>query len=308
MSNNITKPLESFQSIDDFACGGLVIDENKIIVYANNYLKHEFGWLSINLVGNEIDKILTRSSKIFYQSYLVPLLLHDKKCEEIQLNIMDATGKRIPVIVNVNVDESGFSYWSLFNASKRDKLYQELINTREQLEVQAESLKSLASIDELTGLLNRREIIKRSKLLLDQAARSNFSVCFVMLDIDYFKKVNDDYGHTEGDRILSELGQCLGSFGRKTDLIGRYGGEEFLLVFPDTDADTAVLLSKRLHEKISIIKTEDKPITVSMGISTNKILDSTYDEIFHQADVALYQAKNLGRNRTQLYDSENIDD
>ena len=302
MSNKKIKPLGyGCQSIDDFPCGGLVIDSNRVIVYSNVYLKREFGWSSHALVGSHIAKILTRSSKIFYQSYLLPMLLHDKKCEEIQLNIMDATGKRIPIVVNVNVDELGFSYWSLFNASKRDKLYEELINAREQLEAQAEALKVLASIDELTGLLNRREMIRRSKLLLDQASRSNFTVSFMMIDIDYFKTVNDNYGHAEGDRILSELGQYLNIFGRKTDLVSRYGGEEFLLVFPDTDVDTAILLSKRLHKGISTILIEDKPITVSIGISSNKVLDSTYDEIFHQADIALYQAKNSGRNRTELY-------
>jgi diguanylate cyclase (GGDEF)-like protein len=292
-------------SIDNFPCGGLVIDQGGVIVYSNIYVERELGWSLDSLIGERIDKILTRSSKIFYQSYLTPMLIHDKKCEELQLTILSSTGIRIPTVVSIRLDELGTSYWSLFNATKRDKLYEELINVRAQLESQADALKKLASFDELTGLLNRREILNRSTTLLEQAARSGFIVCFVMLDIDHFKKVNDNYGHAEGDRILKALGQCLINFGRKTDLIARYGGEEFLLVLPDTDINQTMMLSQRLHEEIAtILLINGKPITASIGVSTNQKLGCTFDDIFNQADIALYKAKSTGRNKTVLYEKD----
>jgi diguanylate cyclase (GGDEF)-like protein len=297
--------MTDYFSIDNFPCGGLVIDKGGVIVYSNSYIERELGWSFDSLIGERIDKILTRSSKIFYQSYLAPMLIHDKKCEELQLTILNSKGIRIPTVVNVRVDDLGISYWSLFNATKRDKLYEELINTRAQLESQADALKKLASVDELTGLLNRREVLNRSTTLLEQAARSAFMVCFVMIDIDHFKKVNDNYGHAEGDRVLKALGQCLINFSRKTDLISRYGGEEFLLVFPDTAIDQTMMLSERLHEEISnILLINGKPITVSIGVSYNRKLACTFDDIFNQADIALYKAKSTGRNRTVLYETD----
>ncbi len=288
-------------SPDNFASGALVTNSSRIITYVNSYFTNELLWKPGELIGKNADVIFTQSSRIFFQSYLIPTLLHEKICEEMQLIIFNAQGLRIPITVNARIDDDGCIYWSFFNASKRDKLYEELIQTRETLNEQAEQLKLLASTDELTGLLNRREMKYRSGLVLEQAVRSNQSVSLLMLDIDYFKKINDTFGHLEGDRVLKELGQVLNDFARQTDLVSRFGGEEFLIMLPDTNQNDTLLFCKRLHKLIANISVGDAPMTISIGVSfcDDKV---SFTDLFTQADSAVYKAKELGRNRTEIYD------
>jgi diguanylate cyclase (GGDEF)-like protein len=124
-----------------------------------------------------------------------------------------------------------------------------------------------------------------------------------MIDIDHFKKVNDSLGHAEGDRVLREVGLRLQTFGRQTDLIARFGGEEFIMLLPDTDAADANQLAARLHKLISEIEVDNLPVTVSIGVTMNDG-SQTLDELTKQADLALYQAKESGRNRTIFYQED----
>ncbi|TWX63102.1 diguanylate cyclase [Colwellia sp. C1TZA3] len=286
-------------SLDSFPCGALITNSSRIITYINSYFTNQLLWKPNYLIGKSVDILFTQSSRIFFQSYLIPTLLHEKTCEEMQLIILNADGQRIPITVNASLSVDGSIYWSLFNASKRDQLYEELIKTRETLEIQAEKLKLLASTDELTELLNRREMKHRSSLMLEQAARSHYSVSLLMLDVDHFKKINDTMGHVEGDRVLKKLGQLLKGFGRKTDLISRFGGEEFLIMLPDTNKSDTLLLCHRLHKLIAEIKVGNSSLTVSIGLS---ICDKkiSFTDLFTQADNAMYKAKALGRNRTEI--------
>jgi len=291
-------------SLDSFPCGALVTNSARVITYINSYFTKQLLWQPNDLMGKSVDVLFTQSSRIFYQSYLIPTLLHEKVCEEMQLIIFHADGRRIPITVNASLRADGCIYWSLFNASKRDQLYEELIKTRKTLEIQAEKLKLLASTDELTELLNRREMKYRSGLMLEQAARSHYSVSLLMLDVDHFKKINDTMGHLEGDRVLKKLGQLLKEFGRKTDLISRFGGEEFLIMLPATTKSDTLLLCLRLHKLIAEIKVGDSSLTVSIGVS---ICDEpiSFIDLFTQADNAVYQAKARGRNRTEVYLNNN---
>jgi diguanylate cyclase (GGDEF)-like protein len=298
MQNNNDEVLNF--SPDNFPCGAFVTNSSRIITYVNSYFSSELLWKPEELIGKNADVIFTQSSKIFFQSYIIPTLLHEKTCEEMQLIIFNAKGVRIPITVNAHISDDDCIYWSFFNASKRDQLYEELLKTRETLEEQAEQLKLLASIDELTELLNRREMKYRSTLLLEQSARSHQSVGLLMLDIDYFKKINDTFGHLEGDRVLKELGQNLKQFCRQTDLVARIGGEEFLIMLPDTNKTETLLFCKRLHQSIANIKVDNSPLQVSIGVSVSDDKIS-FTDFYAQADNAVYKAKELGRNRTEVY-------
>jgi diguanylate cyclase (GGDEF)-like protein len=287
-------------SAENFPCGALVTNSSRIITYVNAYFTTDLLWEPGELIGKNADVIFTKASRIFFQSYLIPTLLHEKVCEEMQLIIFNAAGARIPITVNARIDDNGCIYWSFFNATKRDELYEELIKTREELEVQAEQLKSLASTDYLTGLLNRREMKYRSVLALELAGRSHRPIGLLMIDIDNFKKINDTFGHLEGDRILEELGQLLKKHSRQTDLVSRFGGEEFLIMLPDTNNIDALLFCERLHALIAQIKVGDGLLTVSIGasVSNDKV---EFTDLFTQADNAVYKAKELGKNRTEVY-------
>jgi diguanylate cyclase (GGDEF)-like protein/PAS domain S-box-containing protein len=295
--NNVTP---TTYSVDCFLCGALITDSKNTIVYVNNYFESHLLWKADELVGQNINKILTKSSRIFFQSYLIPTVLHEKKSEEMQLIIFNGQGRKTPMTINAQINEEGLVFWSLFNATKQDQLYDELIKTREKLEEQAEKLRSLAATDELTGLLNRREMNYRSGLLLDQSLRSKQTIALLVIDIDNFKIINDTFGHLEGDRVLKELGQVLKNFGRQTDLISRYGGEEFLIMLPDTDKKGAVLFCNSLHTLIATVLVNDNPVTVSIGLTISNNTKSFLD-LFTRADNAVYEAKARGKNRTQLY-------
>ena len=299
--DKVDKKLADY-SADHFLNGALVTNADNIIVYANTYFQKELQWNCNELIGKSVDKIIAKSSKIFLQSYVLPTLLHEKACQEMQLIMLSAQGERMAVTVNAQLDEKGYIYWSFFNATQRDKLYDELIKTREKLESQTERLQSLASTDELTNLLNRREMNCRSVLLLEQAMRSKQSVALLIIDIDNFKVVNDTFGHLEGDRVLKELGQRLKHFGRQTDLISRYGGEEFLIMVPDTNKADTLSFCQRLHLLIAEIKVGNRPVTASIGVSLSTA-KTTFTDLFAQADNAVYEAKERGKNRTQLYDN-----
>lgn len=299
--DKVDKKLADY-SADHFLNGALVTNADNIIVYVNTYFQKELQWNCNELIGKSVDKIIAKSSKIFLQSYVLPTLLHEKACQEMQLIMLSAQGERMAVTVNAQLDEKGYIYWSFFNATQRDKLYDELIKTREKLESQTERLQSLASTDELTNLLNRREMNCRSVLLLEQAMRSKQSVALLIIDIDNFKVVNDTFGHLEGDRVLKELGQRLKHFGRQTDLISRYGGEEFLIMMPDTNKADTLSFCQRLHLLIAEIKVGNRPVTASIGASLSTA-KTTFTDLFAQADNAVYEAKERGKNRTQLYDN-----
>lgn len=285
---------------DAFQSGALITDKNREIVYANAYFSDELNWKIETLLGKSSDDLFTHSSKIFFESYLMPLLIHEKKCEEIQLALLDGNNNRISIIVSAKMDEQGYIYWSFFNASKRDKLYEELIVTRKELEAQAEVLKSMASTDELTGLMNRRELNLRAPELINQSKRYAHNIALIMIDIDHFKKVNDTFGHIEGDRVLKSLGHRLQKFGRQTDLIARFGGEEFIMLLPDIEINDAYLFAERLHKLVSEVEVNNTPITVSIGITISDGSQNLH-RLSQQADGALYMAKNNGRNRTELY-------
>jgi diguanylate cyclase (GGDEF)-like protein len=285
---------------DEFQSGALITNVNREIVYANSYFYYELNWTLKKLLGQSSDDLFTISSKIFCESYLMPLLIHEKKCEEMQLTLFDGNGKRVPVIVSAKMDEQSCIYWSFFNASKRDKLYEELIDARKELEAQAKTLKLMASTDELTGLMNRRELNLRAPELINQAKRYTHNIALLMIDIDHFKKINDAHGHLEGDRVLKALGQKLQKFGRQTDLIARFGGEEFIMLLPDTNTSDAKIFARRLHQLTSGIEVNHAPVTVSIGITMTDGSHSL-DDLTNQADGALYEAKKNGRNKTEFY-------
>lgn len=285
---------------DSFPNGALVTNSSNIIIFVNNYFTTELLWKPDELIGESTDLIFTKSSTIFFQSYIIPTLLHEKTCEEMQLTIFNEKRARISITVNASLNDDGYIYWSFFNASKRDKLYDELIKTREKLIEQTEKLKLLASTDELTGLLNRREMKYLSHLALKEAKIYHHSVSLIIIDIDHFKKVNDNFGHLEGDRVIKELGKLLKQSSKESDLVSRFGGEEFLIMLPGTNKSDTLLFCQRLHQLITNITVADISLKVSIGVS---IFDNdiSFTDLLSQADSALYKAKSLGRNRTELY-------
>jgi two-component system cell cycle response regulator len=166
-------------------------------------------------------------------------------------------------------------------------------------------LEALATTDPLTRVLNRRALLDRLNAEVDRARRYDSGLSLLLLDVDFFKHINDTAGHLAGDSVLRQLGTLLADAMRKVDVVARYGGEEFVAILPQTSHDGAVAFAERLRERIAaqqFIVGADHTVhlTVSIGIATfpSARVDSTED-LFARADEALYRAKSAGRNQVR---------
>ena len=163
-------------------------------------------------------------------------------------------------------------------------------------------LAEVAERDELTGLPSRRKIVEHAERQFALDRRRGGSLVIGMLDIDHFKQVNDRHGHDGGDRVLQALGSIAGGALRSTDLLGRWGGEEFLLVLPDCPPDAAEQVAERLRTALSAHSVPGRMgdsirFTVSIGLASAAVSDATLQALVRRADGALYAAKSQGRNQ-----------
>lgn len=162
----------------------------------------------------------------------------------------------------------------------------------------------LASTDPLTGLLNRRTLMSEAERRVEEARRYKQPLSFLMLDIDNFKNLNDEHGHLVGDQVLQAVAEVALKCARRTDYVGRYGGEEFMLVCPGVDANEASHLAERIRAETECLQGRNDlpatPVTVSVGVA--EMPDETYTvrDLIAAADHCLYQAKAAGRNRVVL--------
>jgi len=178
----------------------------------------------------------------------------------------------------------------------RRKLYQERLRNT------VSSAVELAVTDPLTGLYNRRYLDAHLVSALARASASGKPLCLLIFDIDHFKEINDTYGHEAGDDVLKDFSERLRRGVRGIDLVSRYGGEEFMLVMPETDADFAGTVAERLRcdvEKEPFLTRSGAqiPVTVSIGIAEWRGSSDTAEALVRRADEALYSAKKTGRNR-----------
>ncbi|MCR8922479.1 GGDEF domain-containing protein [Dasania sp. GY-MA-18] len=185
-------------------------------------------------------------------------------------------------------------------AQRNDELLQmqrQLRQANNELEKNAVELRNLASTDTLTGLHNRRLILKLLSKDLEISTRYNRELSLLMVDIDHFKNINDKYGHQMGDHVLSLIAKKLEDECRQTDLVGRYGGEEFLIILPETNQQAAIELAERVRNEVNGLDIGlSIAISCSIGV-TSLIKGDSITTLIKRADDALYQAKDQGRNR-----------
>lgn len=173
-----------------------------------------------------------------------------------------------------------------------------------------EDLSHMASTDALTGLLNRRRFLSGAESEFLRARRYQRELAVVMLDIDHFKNINDTHGHFIGDQVLTALARHAQTLLRGSDMIGRWGGEEFVLLMPETSLAGAVILAERLRTELAEI---DMPspegpfrFTVSIGVAARGEKDRNIKCVMRHADTALYAAKHAGRNCVQVLRAEGV--
>lgn len=246
-------------------------------------------WMMPNMNGLELIRNIREESDGEY-AYIILLTAKDGK-KEIVEGI--SCGADDYIVKPFNSDELAVR----IRAGQRiAQLKRDLLNTHRKLEL-------LATTDPLTGLLNRRAMMEQLEGELSRARRDQTAFCVTMLDIDHFKGVNDTYGHASGDLVLKEVSRRLSDSIRKYDIVGRIGGEEFLVVLPKAPPDVAAKLAERFRDALEsnpmvLEDGTELKVTGSFGISCcGPDTFNNVDDMVNFADHALYQAKETGRNK-----------
>lgn len=276
------KPLardKVFESTND---GIIVLDANNNIIDFNPSAATIFPGLKENGIGKNVRSFFEANES------LVNSILHSK---EFQYKIINDNKKRHYRVNTVQILES------------RDREVGSLVTLTEITKYMEmmEKLNYLASSDELTGVYNRRFFVEFCSRELEKSKRDNSPVSFIILDLDFFKKVNDHYGHQAGDVVLQQVAMICRNSIRSKDILGRYGGEEFVIFLPETRLEDCQVISNRILNNIaeSEIFYEGKMIkvTASIGITgVTSVSDENLDDFLKTADQALYKAKFDGRN------------
>jgi diguanylate cyclase (GGDEF)-like protein len=219
--------------------------------------------------------------------------------------ILSARDRREDVIegLNAGADDYLVKPFDRQELEVRVRAGQRVIDLQKELLAAQERLRQLADHDGLTGLLNHQAILKELVREFSRHVRLDSPVSVVMADLDRFKQVNDTHGHAVGDAVLAEVAQRIRRTVRPYDSVGRYGGEEFLVVLPGCDVDGARNSAERLRLAVSdrSIPTAAGPISITMSLGvagTSAAPDASPSDLVHMADVALYRAKDAERNCT----------
>lgn len=195
----------------------------------------------------------------------------------------------------------------IYAALRTKALQTELKEKNRELKELLQKVEVMAITDPLTGLHNRRRFYDALKKEFASTKRYNYPLSCMLIDIDYFKKINDRYGHLAGDQVLKEMARILSSSTRETDILARFGGEEFVLLLPHTSKENALAVAERMIKKIRnhTVRFGNAAIKVTASIGIASLTDLNEDDgeedLLRYADAALYAAKEKGRNRIETF-------
>jgi diguanylate cyclase (GGDEF)-like protein len=304
-------------TLDVMGEGILLLDRNERIVLANSTFADRFDRPAETLIGVKASDL----------GWLVPKTLEPARDLPWQ-RALDDSERHLGTILSVRVgpdtvetftvngapvaEESGKARGAIatFNSiteleRKTTELEQALVlleKSRDETRLRVDELQVMATCDPLTGAVNRRAFMQKADLEFETAVREDRELCCVMVDIDHFKRVNDDHGHSMGDEVIRRLAQELISEWHDRELVCRYGGEEFCMLLTKTDAEAGVALASRLCRSIAAEGFAPVPVSASFGVSSLASEVSRFQDLLNQADRALYASKENGRNRVTHYD------
>lgn len=286
----------------------LVIDDSRSLAEYYALILQDAGMVT-KILTNPLD---TLDAVIDFGPDLLLLDIYMPECSGIELaSILRQEPKfmHIPIIF-LSAEEDKFKQLSALSFGGDDFLTkpilpQHLVASVKSRAKRAGIISSFMMRDSLTGLLNHTNILHQLDLEILRAKHHNLPLTFAMIDLDHFKLVNDEYGHIMGDRVLKKLSELFITRLRKTDYVGRYGGEEFAIILPDTEAMQGKRLLDELREKFFQTKFDTNGTSFNVAFSGGIVSlqkNQTADQLIEAADQALYKAKLEGRNQVQLGD------
>lgn len=275
-----------FEKLSEHLPEGIMAYENNI-TYSNPIFEKLSGYSAKELLSKKFIDLLEEYSKELFNTNIKKLLLQKKSYTEQELQLISKKKKIIWIRIKTSL---------ILDA---DKIYfLNVITDISKNKIEYERLSNIAYFDALTGIYNRR---KFNELFLNEykrAKRYKRDLCGIFFDIDHFKKVNDVYGHDVGDMVLQELSNLVQFHVRETDFFARWGGEEFIILLPETNKENALTLAEHIRKNVvEKIFTKAKNITVSFGITQLKGQEQQ-KSFLKRLDNALYKAKQEGRNRS----------
>jgi diguanylate cyclase (GGDEF)-like protein/PAS domain S-box-containing protein len=277
----------------------IVIDTSHGIVSFNQGAERMFGYEEKEILGERLDVLLPERFQ----------LQHDVMIDEFGQGNVDVKqmGKRNRQIYGRRKDGNEFvaSAQIMKLGDKDSRYYAAVMRDISESKKTEEELLRLAATDPLTGALNRREFTVLSEREALRSNRYHHPLSLLMFDLDQFKRLNDTYGHSAGDKVLQRFTTLCVNALRNVDVFGRWGGEEFAALLPETDIDGAAIIAERLRKIVadSVLNHQDNKITftVSVGVAQYKDTESTIDGPMSRADSAVYDAKKAGRNRISVF-------
>jgi len=297
----------------------LSVEDDKMYFSMLKKMLSNLGMTKVSQAVNikEAKALLTKNTyALTLSEYKLPdddafYLLRFMKGQDIQVPVVVLTGQGNEVIASKAIQTGAYDYLSKENISE-SSLSRSINNALEKFRLNREinmamtKMAEISTTDELTGLYNRRYFTEALEREMARAKRYGTSLVMCMMDLDYFKRVNDAYGHTAGDMVLAEIGKILKDCIRQSDLACRYGGEEFAVILPDTVAKKAKAVCERFRKIVAGHPFKHNlsqfNITISIGITSyNSFMGQSPIEILELADKALYQAKEAGRNQLVEY-------
>lgn len=294
--NNVSARLEAI--VDSTHDAIVSIDENHAIQTFNQAAERLFKYDRSAMIGKSIDLLLPESARRHHAAHIQSFGDSQVKSRAMETRAevtgLCSDGNTFPAEVAIaKITVQGAKEYT---AIVRD------ISVQMRL---LDELKLRATTDALTNISNRRHLIEVAQVEIERCRRYSHALTFLLLDIDDFKLINDNYGHVVGDEVLRQLGKVLEKCCRMIDLPARWGGEEFCLLMPETSLEPAYHFCERLLEDIRCIHHQipelgERVVTASIGLADYSNADAGFDQLVHQADEAMYRAKRSGKNKVCL--------
>ena len=288
--------------LDSLYDGVYFVDRDRRITYWNKGAERISGYESSEVVGMRCsDNLLVHITDegVALCKTVCPLAqtLSDGRAREAEVYLKHKDGHRVPVLIRVSPLRESIGHIVGAVESFRDN------SSEAALQQKVEDLQKMALLDPLTGLANRRYIDMTLSSRLDEMKRYGWSCAVLFIDIDNFKVINDEHGHSTGDKILKMVARTLASNLRSFDMLGRYGGEEFIAIIANVNAKQLYSFANRLRvlvEQSSLSTGSGRVVaTISIGATLAQRTD-TVEKVMKRADQLMYQSKTAGRNRVSM--------
>lgn len=307
-------------------CGYVSITNDGNIKIVNHTFVKMLGYEVKDLINHHIESLMSIANKFLFHTYFYPFIELNGEVNELNLTLRTKEGKDFPMLLNgIRCEREGSIYIDcifvqmnkrmeyekeirsikkkLENTLKeKDEVVERLLISHQDNEKKQEELlrlntelKKMSMTDVLTGLNNRRYFQETLEESIKWSKHHHIPFSLLILDVDFFKKINDSFGHTIGDETLKGLAQIFQSLFVNNEVIARYGGEEFVVIVPKANEKEIIAISEMVRETVAKHKIGDLHVTVSVG-ATTFIQGDSFETILNRADQALYHSKNNGRN------------